>query len=127
MSVVERPSEPAAAEVASICSVLQLRTQQRAPDDAAPHGEIYSLERLAEHATEVASALGPPSLGPRPWPILEQFEETARAITLDYERLTADARERRDPTPAEEWLLDNRHVVEDQLREIREDLPRGFL
>ena len=28
----------------------------------------------------------------------------------------------RPPSPAEEWLLDNAHVVEDQIREIKEDL-----
>ncbi|HEY3498525.1 MAG TPA: hypothetical protein VGK73_27730, partial [Polyangiaceae bacterium] len=32
-----------------------------------------------------------------------------------------------EPSPAEEWLLDNSHVVEDQIREIEEDLPRGYL
>ncbi len=29
-------------------------------------------------------------------------------------------------TPAAEWLLDNYHVVEEQIREIRDDLPRGY-
>jgi hypothetical protein len=29
-------------------------------------------------------------------------------------------------TPAAEWLLDNFYVVEEQLREIRDDLPAGF-
>jgi cyclic beta-1,2-glucan synthetase len=29
-------------------------------------------------------------------------------------------------TPAAEWLLDNYHLVEEQIREIREDLPPGF-
>jgi cyclic beta-1,2-glucan synthetase len=29
-------------------------------------------------------------------------------------------------TPAAEWLLDNYHVVEEQIREIREDLPPSF-
>ena len=38
-----------------------------------------------------------------------------------------DVRATRDPTPAEEWLLDNSHVVEDQLREVAVDLPRGYL
>jgi cyclic beta-1,2-glucan synthetase len=32
-----------------------------------------------------------------------------------------------DSSPAEEWLLDNSHVVENQLREIEEDLPAGYL
>ena len=30
-------------------------------------------------------------------------------------------------TVAEEWLLDNSHVIDDQLREIEEDLPSGYL
>ena len=29
-------------------------------------------------------------------------------------------------TPAAEWLLDNYHLVEDQIREIRDDLPPGY-
>ena len=29
-------------------------------------------------------------------------------------------------TPAAEWLLDNYHLVEEQIREIREDLPSSF-
>ncbi|MBI3069012.1 MAG: glycosyl transferase, partial [Betaproteobacteria bacterium] len=29
-------------------------------------------------------------------------------------------------TPAAEWLLDNYHLVEEQVREIRDDLPRGY-
>ena len=32
----------------------------------------------------------------------------------------------RGVTPAAEWLLDNYHLVEDQIREIREDLPAGY-
>ena len=41
--------------------------------------------------------------------------------------LARDVRAVREPSPAEEWLLDNSHVVEDQIREIEEDLPRGYL
>ena len=29
-------------------------------------------------------------------------------------------------TPAAEWLLDNFHVVDEQIREIKDDLPPGF-
>src|SRR5205814_9201654 len=35
-------------------------------------------------------------------------------------------REERAITPAGEWLVDNFHVVDEQLREIRGDLPPGF-
>src|SRR6185437_10408774 len=45
----------------------------------------------------------------------EAYAATAKAI-----------REERAITPAAEWLLDNFYVAQEQLREIREDLPRGF-
>jgi hypothetical protein len=35
-------------------------------------------------------------------------------------------REERAITPAAEWLVDNFHIVDEQLREIRDDLPTGF-
>ncbi len=43
-----------------------------------------------------------------------------------YSVLTARLTSGQDPSPAEEWLLENSHVVEDQIREIQEDLPRGY-
>ena len=33
--------------------------------------------------------------------------------------------EERAVTPAAEWLVDSFHVVDEQIREIRDDLPRG--
>jgi cyclic beta-1,2-glucan synthetase len=35
------------------------------------------------------------------------------------------ADEGRAITPAAEWLIDNYHLVEKQIREIRADLPTG--
>ena len=29
-------------------------------------------------------------------------------------------------TPAAEWLVDNYHIVDEQLREIHDDLPSGY-
>ncbi len=48
-------------------------------------------------------------------------------VLLDVYRDTATAvREERAVTPAAEWLVDNFHVVDEQIREIRDDLPRGY-
>ena len=45
----------------------------------------------------------------------------------DAYRVVATAiREERAITPAAEWLVDNFHLVDEQLREIRDDLPAGF-
>ena len=43
-----------------------------------------------------------------------------------YRAIARSAGEERLITPAAEWLLDNYHLVETQIREIREDLPPGF-
>ncbi len=43
-----------------------------------------------------------------------------------YRVIAHAIREERAITPAAEWLVDNFHVVDEQLREIRDDLPPGF-
>ena len=48
-------------------------------------------------------------------------------MLLDAYRAIAEAiREEHAITPAAEWLVDNFHVVEEQIREIRDDLPGGY-
>jgi cyclic beta-1,2-glucan synthetase len=47
--------------------------------------------------------------------LLESYRATAQAI-----------REERAITPASEWLVDNYHIVDEQLREIHDDLPSGY-
>ena len=43
-----------------------------------------------------------------------------------YRAIARAVDEGRSITPAAEWVLDNYHVVEEQIREVREDLPPGF-
>ena len=90
-------------------------------------GELYTEERLAEHAMELARAHGQPSLRATAGPLRQRFAAAKARIRQAYDILARDERSRRDPSPAEEWLLDNSHVVDDQIREIHEDLPWGYL
>jgi cyclic beta-1,2-glucan synthetase len=88
--------------------------------------ELFSLERLEQHAESLAAAqpvTSRPKTGRR---LAARLRENGRVL-LDAYRAIADAiREERAITPAAEWLVDNFHVVEEQIREIRDDLPRGF-
>jgi cyclic beta-1,2-glucan synthetase len=43
-----------------------------------------------------------------------------------YRAIAAATGEGRAISPAAEWLLDNYHLVEEQIREIRQDLPPSF-
>ncbi|HYK79203.1 MAG TPA: glucoamylase family protein, partial [Micropepsaceae bacterium] len=59
-------------------------------------------------------------------PISRRLAENAKVLTETY-RVIADAtRDGRPLTPAAEWLLDNFHLVEEQVRQIRSDLPPRY-
>ncbi len=51
---------------------------------------------------------------------------TNRCCSRAYRTLAAAAGEGHPISPAAEWLLDNYHLVEEQIREIRQDLPPSF-
>ena len=51
---------------------------------------------------------------------------TKRVLLAAYRSIARAVDEGRSITPAAEWLLDNYHVVEEQIREIRDDLPPGY-
>ena len=95
--------------------------------DGGSDGEIYSMDRLEVHAASVARGHGKPALDVPVVPLLASFQATRKAIEGAYEALARRAQKRSDATPAEEWLLDNSHVIDDQLHEIEEDLPAGYL
>ncbi|HEY1959531.1 MAG TPA: glucoamylase family protein [Polyangiaceae bacterium] len=109
----------------SPCPGVGLGTQW---DDAAHlRGELHTAERLAHHAIEVARAHGVPSLAVPPGPLRQRFAVARERIARAYDILSRSSRARHEPSPAEEWLLDNSHVVDDQIREVQEDLPWGYL
>ena len=56
-----------------------------------------------------------------------RVRENGRVLLDSYRLIAAAIREERAITPAAEWLVDNFHIVEEQLREIRDDLPPRLL
>lgn len=96
-------------------------------DVSASRGRMLSGARLSDRARSLAEFHGAPSGRGRSEVLLARFAETQAKIRRSYDYLSREVRAVRDPTPAEEWLLDNAHVVEDQLREVAVDLPRGYL
>ncbi len=89
-------------------------------------GELFSAERLEQHAENLAAAQVTLEEIGEGRPLLPRVLENGR-ILLEYYRATASAIQQGSTiTPASEWLVDNFYIVEEQLREIRDDLPRGF-
>lgn len=89
-------------------------------------GESFSAEHLELHFQRLAHRQ---VLMPRGWAgkdFSSRFERHAAGIISAHQRVI-ESLQAGHPIPAEaEWLLDNFYVVEEQLREIRDDLPRGF-
>ena len=56
-----------------------------------------------------------------------RLRNNEKVLLAAYRSIARAVDEGRSITPAAEWVLDNFHVVEEQIREIREDLPAGFL
>ncbi|HVT56909.1 MAG TPA: glucoamylase family protein [Thermoanaerobaculia bacterium] len=88
--------------------------------------ELWGIERLEQHAATLAATQRVrrgPSVDRR---LARRLWENGRVLLESYRTIAAAIRDERAITPAAEWLVDNFHLVEEQLREIREDLPAGF-
>jgi cyclic beta-1,2-glucan synthetase len=88
--------------------------------------ELFGLERLEQHAESLAVAQRVRGPSGRGRPLLARVDDNRRVLRESYRVIAESIREERAITPAAEWLVDNFHVVDEQLREIRDDLPPGF-
>ena len=92
-------------------------------------GELLGTERLAERAREVARAQQLRSArhgGATRTPLLSRLDDTATILADIRARLAAATEDHGEVGPAGEWLLDNAHVVDEHVREVRESLPRTY-
>jgi cyclic beta-1,2-glucan synthetase len=88
--------------------------------------ELFSVERLEQHAESLAVAQRvTPRAGTRR-PLASRLSDNGRVLLAAYRTIAAAVREERVITPAAEWLVDNFHIAEEQIHEIRDDLPYGF-
>ena len=88
-------------------------------------GELLSPERLEELAGSIA---GQRTLaeGETGRPLSPRLRDSGRVLLHCYRAIAAVIREEGAITPAAEWLVDNFHIVDEVVREVREDLPHGF-
>ena len=98
----------------------------RAPAAPAIRSEIFGPERFAQHgrslgATHHASVvrLGAGSFFPR-------LGDNVDALRQAHRYIGQQATTGYDISPAAQWLLDNFHLIEAQLHEVRAGLPRSY-
>ncbi|HET7777560.1 MAG TPA: hypothetical protein VFL07_03320, partial [Rudaea sp.] len=88
--------------------------------------ELFSAERLEQHAESLAAAQ---TVAARPTTgrsLTARLRDNESVLLEAYRAIAGAVDTGRAITPAAEWLLDNYHLVEEQIREIRDDLPPGY-
>ena len=88
--------------------------------------ELYSIERLEQYAAALAAEHKIAEKPQRASLLLPRLEDNGRKLIAAYKTLVESIREEHVISPAAEWLVDNFHIVEEQVREIREDLPKSY-
>ncbi len=88
--------------------------------------ELFSAERLEDHARSLAAAQ---KVTPKPVkapPLAARLAQNGAVLLAAYKTLLQGTDEGRAITPAAEWLIDNYHLIEKQIRAIQSDLPAGY-
>ena len=89
--------------------------------------ELFGQDQLERHAVALAGLyrLAPDPVRGRP--LLPRLDASAQELDDAYRFLSAAVTKDSPAVGSEDWLRDNHHVVQDQVREIRQDLPRKYL
>ncbi len=88
--------------------------------------ELFSVERLEAHAKSLAVAQSVASRPTRGLPLAARLADNSTVLLSAYGSIVRAIDDGRQITPAGEWLIDNFHLVETQIRQISTDLPPGY-
>ena len=86
--------------------------------------ELFTPDQLEAYAARIAAEHGLSDNPRRARPLLPRLDLSSGRLDQTYLFLSAAKRHDTEPVGSEEWLRDNHHVVQDQVREIRLHLPR---
>ena len=95
-------------------------------DTAAIREVLFSVERLQEHAQSLALTQGVKPHRQLGHPLLDRLAANEASLIDSYRSICTAVDDKAAITPGAEWLIDNFHLVERQIREIRLDLPPSY-
>ena len=84
------------------------------------------MERLESHAKSLAIAQTVAPHATRGLPLAGRLADNSVVLLSAYRSIVKAIDDGRAITPAGEWLIDNYHLVERQIREVSTDLPPGY-
>ena len=101
--------------------------QNAAEPEPPIRAELFGIHRFEEHGRSLALAqVVQPGTVRTGRPFFPRVEKNLQALRIAYDQIALTSSSGHYVTPAAEWLLDNFHLVEAQLEQIREGVPRRY-
>ncbi|HZZ72149.1 MAG TPA: glucoamylase family protein, partial [Pirellulales bacterium] len=94
--------------------------------DHALRKESFSGEHLEQYARELAQLYRLSEAPTVDRTFIARFEQNAEFLKRAHQEISAAVRAGEPMTAEAEWLLDNFYIVEEQLREVHDDLPHRY-
>ena len=88
--------------------------------------ELFSAERIDNHARSLAAAQQVTPKPTRGHSLSGRLAQNGAVLLAAYKSLLQGSDAGLPVTPAAEWLIDNYHLIEKQIRGIRSDLTPGY-
>jgi cyclic beta-1,2-glucan synthetase len=94
-------------------------------DEQPVRAELFNVDQLERHAKAFAASHRL-ATGRVPDKLIPRLEENERMLVQAYRVVTATVERNRRISSAEEWLLENFYLIEEQIRTARRHLPPSY-
>ncbi|MDO8252694.1 MAG: carbohydrate-binding protein, partial [Rhodoferax sp.] len=98
----------------------------RGPVQPPIRSEIFGLQRFAQHGRSLGETHRAARAASRVATFFPRLRSNIDALREAHRYIALQSATGYDISPAAEWLLDNFHLIEAQLKEIHEGLPRSY-
>jgi cyclic beta-1,2-glucan synthetase len=107
----------------ALCDILGTT---RGPVEPPIRSEIFGPQRFAQHGHSLALTHRAALVSSRATTFFPRLKNNVLVLSQAHAYIGEQASTGYDISPAAEWLLDNFHLIEAQLKEIHEGLPRSY-
>ncbi|RZL96549.1 MAG: hypothetical protein EOP76_00920, partial [Variovorax sp.] len=106
----------------------RLLRSRHEPIEPAIRAELFGAQRFEAHGRSLARAQAVEHSNARASgaPFFPRVEANLASLRDAFDYIAMTSRTGRYVSPAAEWLLDNFHLIEAQLQQIREGVPRSY-
>lgn len=95
-------------------------------DPSPIRAELFGTERLEQHARGLAAGHLITAHPQKVYSLHKRLDHNAQVLKSAWRASAKEAAQGTEIVPAAKWLLDNYHLVDAQIREIRLDLPDDY-